>query len=273
MPQGMGGTDGGPLRDPAPPAPLPVPDGPALGLARAYRRRPAVEAEIRALPAATDLPALAAAAARAKAPETVVYAIRQLLRSGDTAAANRLFARLIAMAAPVFADTARRYFPRTADDRAELIQRASVHMWQEVFDVRPAQEFWEVFFSRVVRLICVEAAVAIKRPQAHERSFAVGVTPEGDLWREEETWPAPIAEVDGDRILVDHLVERLSGPVQQAVRLRLQGLPETSHDPTVLTISQLMGVSDRTVLTYLRAGEQQIREWLARPSRCTGSTA
>ncbi len=236
---------------------------PGRGLARAYHRRPDVEAEIRALPSPADPVGFAAAATAAATPETLVYAIRQLLRQGATCYTERLFEQLILKATPIFTNYAQRCFPSSVEDRAEVIQRASIQMWKEVFDLRPTQEFWEVFFNRMVQFTCFAAADPMRRAQSHERPFRTGYMANGDRWSEEDLVPAPPPPVDLDRMLVLQLSARLPDRVQQVVLLRLQGLPQVSQDPTVPTISQILGISDRTVRTYLRQGEHQIREWLA----------
>jgi DNA-directed RNA polymerase specialized sigma24 family protein len=56
---------------------------------------------------------------------------------------------------------------------------------------------------------------------------------------------------------------QLDGDVRRALYLKLQGFKEGSKDTGEITISRLLGVSDRTVRTYLRTGEQRIREWMA----------
>ena len=61
---------------------------------------------------------------------------------------------LVLRAAPAIARAARGQFPRSTADQDDLMQMASVQMWQEVFDTRGSQEFWEVFFLRMVLLVC-----------------------------------------------------------------------------------------------------------------------
>jgi RNA polymerase sigma factor (sigma-70 family) len=244
-----------------------TPVEPAHGLMRAYHRQPAVEAEIRALPPATDPIRFVAAVLLAAAPETLVYGIRQLLRADPQADTECLFEQLLKKAAPMLTASAHHYFPCSADDRAELVQRVSVQIWREVSEVRAEQEFWEVFFNRMIRLASADAAQAIRRQRVHERPFIEKATANGERWREEDTLAAPSAEGDddlwSDRWLVAQMIGNLPTRVQIALRLRLQGVPESSQDPQRPTISQLLGVSDRTVRTYLRKGEQQLRTWLA----------
>ena len=50
--------------------------------------------------------------------------------------------------------------------------------------------------------------------------------------------------------------------VLRAVYLQFQGFKEASKEPTEITSSRLLGVSDRTVRTYLRTGERLLREWM-----------
>ena len=85
--------------------------------------------------------------------------------------------------------------------------------------------------------------------------------PEGEAWSEEDTLADP-HELDTSFFLPEALAQ-LDGDVRRAVYLKLQGFKEGSKDTAEVTISRLLGVSDRTVRTYLRTGERVIREWLA----------
>jgi DNA-directed RNA polymerase specialized sigma24 family protein len=236
------------------------PSGPALGLTRAYQRRPEVEAEIRALPDPAD-PTFLAVVQAAQAPETVVYAIRALLRVGVRSRADALADGLIGRAAPHLARAARAQFPRSESDQDDLMQMATVQMWREVFDTGSRQEFWEVFFRRMVVLTCSDAADRLRAQRAHERPFRRGVSDEGDTWSEEDMLADP-HEADTSLFLPEALAQ-LDGDVRRAVYLKLLGFKEGSKDAEEVTISRLLGVSDRTVRTYLRRGEQTIRDWLA----------
>lgn len=231
----------------------------ALGLTRAYRRRPDVEAEIRALPAPTDR-AFGKAVAAAQAAETVVYAIRARVRAGDVAGANALADELVRRAAPLIARLARGQFFRSPADQEDLAQMAAVQMWQEVFDTRGTQEFWEVHFKWMVSITCSEAADRLRAQRAHERPFARGVTADGDTWREEDTLADP-QDVD-TRFFLNEALAELDPNIRRAVYLKFQGFKEASKEPTEITISRLLGVSDRTVRTYLRTGERLLREWM-----------
>jgi RNA polymerase sigma factor (sigma-70 family) len=232
---------------------------PALGLTRAYRRRPEVEAEIRALPDPGD-PTFRAAAEAAQASETLVYAIRALVRTGREAAANSLADALIQRAAPLVARLARNQFLRSPADQEDLMQMTAVQMWQEVFDTRGTQEFWEVHFKWMVSISCSEAADRLRAQRAHERPFARGVTSEGDTWSEEDTLADP--HEPETRFFLNEALAQLDDNVRRAVYLKFQGFKEASKDPTEITISRLLGVSDRTVRTYLRTGERLLREWM-----------
>ncbi len=239
---------------------------PGLGLSRAYRRRADVEAEIRALPAATDPIEFVAAVLGAAAPETLVYGIRRLRQAGADINLECLFTQLLQKAALLITTCAHKQFPDSADDRAELVQQVSVQIWREVYDTRPEQEFWEVFFNQMIRLASADAARAIRQQRKHERRFMETRNADGDCWREEDTLAAPHESEDdlwSDRWQVRQMMGKLPTPVQTALRLRIQGVPVRSQDPRCPTISRLLGVSDRTVRTYLRTGERQLRAWLA----------
>jgi DNA-directed RNA polymerase specialized sigma24 family protein len=113
----------------------------------------------------------------------------------------------------------------------------------------------------MVRLACSDAADDIRRQRAHERPFVRGEDDEGEAWDEEAGLADPVEMDTG--LLVPEALAQLRGDVRRAVYLKLQGFQEKSTDPAEPTISSLLGVSDRTVRTYLRKGEAVLRQWLA----------
>jgi len=233
----------------------PPPSG-ALGLSRDYRRRPAVEAEIRALPAAG--PALVAALHTATAPETLVHGIRRLLAAGQRAAADRALEALIERISPLVASIA---WSQTvvAEDREDIVQTTFIQLWREVADATPQHEFWEVHFNHMVRLACADAAERLRQACRHERPFYTGTSDDGDTWSEEATLadPRPIEST----VLVNEALAQLEGNVRRAFYLKMLGYKEKSKDTDELTISSILGVSDRSVRNYLRAAEQALSHW------------
>jgi DNA-directed RNA polymerase specialized sigma24 family protein len=238
----------------------PAGESPAIGLTRDYKRLPAVEAEIAALAEVADT-GLRAAAAAAKAPETLVHAIRRLKRAGDERGARELAGLLVERAQALVARAAAGQFPSSPDDRADVVQMASVQLWQEVLDTSPGQEFWEVHFHRMVVLACSDAADAIRKQRERERQFDRGEDDEGEPFDEEANVPDP-EPMDTD-LFVPEALGRLEGDVRRAAYLRTLGYKERSKNPNEPTIAKLLGVSDRTVRTYLGQAKEILGPWRA----------
>ena len=232
-----------------------------IGLTRAYRRLPAVEAEIATLPA-PSASGFRAEAESAKAPETLVHAVRQLLRTGNANEARLLAEVLAERAAPIFTRAAgNRLFSGQSADIDDVAQRGLERFWQAIHDLSPQQEFWEVNFQAMVVRVCKDAARAYRARYQNERQFARGSDDDGQAWDEESNLadPQPL----DDSLLVPEALDQLEGNVRRVVYLDSQGFKAASKNPGEITISRLLGISDRTVRTYLREGEATLRAWLA----------
>ncbi len=229
----------------------------AYGLERSYRRRANVEAEIRALPA--DPGALPGALAQAAACETVVHGIRRLVRAGRDGAVQDACALLIARCTPLLAAIARSQ-PVAPGEHEDLVQAATLQMWQEVCDLAAQHEFWEVHFNYMLRIACRDAAERLRRQRRHERPFRRRETDDGELWDEADTLVDPTAGEPA--LIVPEALAQLDGNVRRAFWLKTQGYKERSKDASEPTISSLLGVSDRTVRNYLRSAEEILRPWI-----------
>ena len=232
-----------------------------VGLTRAYRRLPAVEAEIAASPA-PSVSGFRAKAEGMKAPETLVHAVRQLLRAGNTNEARVLAEVLAERAAPIFTRAAgNRLFTGQSADIDDVAQGGLERFWRAIHDLSPQQEFWEVNFQAMVIRACKDAAQAYRARYQNERQFARGSDDDGQAWDEESNLadPQPL----DDTLLVPEALDQLEGNVRRAIYLDSQGFKAASKNPDEITISRLLGVSGRTVRTYLREGEATLRAWLA----------
>jgi DNA-directed RNA polymerase specialized sigma24 family protein len=221
-----------------------------------------VEAEIRALPG-PGAPGFRAAAEGAQAAETIVHAIRRLRRIGDQEGAKALIEPLLERATPVVSQVMKSHFPardpRELEDREDAGQQVAEQLWREVFDTSSAQEFWEVFFERMVRLACSDAAGRIRKQREHERLLAHGEDKAGDAWDEAQRLPDPKS---GDALFLSEALAGLPPDVARALYLKALGYQTDSKDPAEQTIARLLGVTGRTVSTYLRTGEAALRRWL-----------
>lgn len=232
-----------------------------IGLTRAYRRRPEVEAEIAALPD-PSAPDFRAKAEGAKAPESLVYGVRRLLRAGNANEARLLAEVLAERAAPIFRRAAgNRLFSGQAADIDDVAYEGLERFWRAIHDLSPKQEFWEVNFRGMVVLACKKAAEAYRTRYQNERQFARGSDDDGQAWDEESNLadPQPLDDV----LHVPEALDQLEGNVRRAMYLSSQGFKAASKNPAERTISRILGVSDRTVRTYLREGEATLRAWLA----------
>lgn len=236
------------------------------GLRRRYTRLPAVEAEIAALPSVSDS-GFRAMAKAAKAPETVVHALRLLRRADDEHGADELAALLVEWAAKLIATEAVGQFPSSPADRADVMQAASTQLWCEVLDTAPRQEFWEVHFHRMVVLTCSDAARTIRKQRERERPFTRGENDEGEFFDEEAN--VPDDEAMDTELFVPEALEQLEGDVRRAVYLRSLGYKQHSKNSNEPTIASILGVSDRTVRTDLTKAKAILRPWRARAEATT----
>jgi hypothetical protein len=233
--------------------------GTGYGLTRAYTRLPHVEAEIRSLPDVTA-PDFREAVARARAVETLVHAIRRLLRAGDPMGAKSLGAELVSRAEGMVARTAMAQFPNQADDRQELLSALAERLWREVSDTTPRTEFWEVHFQEA--LIRAARTLAERmRPPEGVRHVSIGRDEDDEGGQDAVDEPAAAGEDWDDDLLLAEVLGRLEGKARLAAYLKLKGLKEKSNDPQEATIASVMGVSDRMVRNYLGAARAALEPW------------
>ncbi len=229
------------------------------GLTRGYVRRPHVEAEIVALPdvAAPDFMQVAA---RAEAIETLVHAIRRLVRAGNAVGVKELGTVLAGRVQRLVADTAMARFPGRPDDRHELSAALTERLWREVIDPSPRTEFWEVHF----RSALIRASFTLaKRQTPPEGVQHLSIGRDEDDQRGRGTVDEPAGAEDWDpELLLAEALSQLEGKVRMAAFLKLKDLKEQSNDPQEATIASVMGVSDRMVRNYLAAARATLEPWL-----------
>jgi RNA polymerase sigma factor (sigma-70 family) len=225
-----------------------------VGLTRLYQRRLEVETEIAALPEGTDAE-FHAAVARATALETIVHGVRRAKRASDDAGAAALAELLIDRMAPILASEAWRLCPRSEADRKDVVQAATEKIWHKIFDLSPQQECWEVHFRRMVKFACSDAADDLRKQRVHEEPFERS---EDGSWDEETNVEDRDEDVNPEQRVISESLElealsHLDGNVRRAFYLKYR------HDLTEKMIASVLGVSDRTVRTYLRRAEQTLR--------------
>lgn len=226
-------------------------------------RRAALEAELSELPEGTGLDFRIAVAA-AQEPETIVHGIRRLLRAGDRAGTLPLTEILIEKVTRTLEAMARRQFPQSPQDQEDACQEATIQLWCEIADTSPKEEFWEVNFKAMLGRAVSDAAKKIRRRSTGEQPFKRDETGEG-VDQESAIADDRFTGDEQDPFHLDMLTEEalsvLDGNVRKAAYLLLRGMKEHSTNPEEWTVARVLGVSDRTVRTYLRQAVQQITEW------------
>ena len=219
---------------------------------RGYTRRPEVEAEIRALPAVANA-GFAEAALAGRFEETLVFAMRALVRSGNRAATEPLLERLLECAERRVAEHLNRLL-RSWEDREDAARTVAARLWEEVFDLSPQKSFWDINFTWKLKKCCIDAVQPHYRQRANERQFKRSETSDDRYPDEAASLPDPV-EIDADLYVPEWLMQ-LEGVVRQAAVLKYHGYQEKSNDPTEDTISSLLGVTDRSVRNYLKKARE-----------------
>ncbi len=233
----------------------------SLGFTRDYWCKPEVAAEIRSL---RDVPdeQLVEVDTQSRELETLVRAIRRLIRAGREAEATVLEDILLRRAERVIARVARNQFADSPSDREDAIQEVTLRLWQKVGDCSPKEEFWEANFYGAVAHVCSNVADSIRRVRGRERQFDRGENEEG-IPRDEEAEVADPDEMD-TALYAPEALALLDGDRRRAIQLDMLGFKQKSNNPQEPTISSLLGVSDRTVREWLREAKATLREYHAR---------
>lgn len=246
---------------PAPGVAVPVPaaagvvaPGVAAPASR-YVRRPEVQREVETLPEASAA-TFWEIAQQLQTPEAMITAIRRLLAAGDSHNANALGNLLLTRLAPVLAQAARSHFPSAPQDAQDLAQATAGQLWCELLE--PGESFWEVHCFYMVKITCSDVAAVMRRQMARERPLI-----------HDDSAPSG---GESDRLLSPHSPETrvrlaeglatLDAPARRAVQLKAMGYPVSSADGTATTIAGLMGVSGRSVHSYLKRGLASLRAFL-----------
>ena len=231
-----------------------------IRLTHDYQRRAEVEMEISTLPNVGTLQ-FGTVAAHVEHRETLVHSIRRLVRAGDERQSVELVDLLLQRAMADLKRIAASHFPMSQSDRDDVVQNAALQTYEEVCDTSAKEEFWEVNFTRMLQCACSDAADKIRGQREHEQQFDQGTDDDGTPWSGEDRL-ADLRLVDVDaRVEVHEMLTLLDDNVRRAIFLRAHGYKAKSSKPGEPSISGRLNVSDRTVRTYLRKGEEIIREY------------
>lgn len=220
-----------------------------------YVRRLPAQLEIDRLPGAEDTD-FVTLLVTADEPETLVYGIRRLHEMGLEQSCQPLWGRLIVLLQKPLARQAARWPFELRDD---VIQLATMEIWERILDRSEKERFAEFNLFSVIPRVISNAARTLQRQR-------------GEWEKTEAEWPASIdvmleggllessLAISGlsveDSVLDSHAVEellsRLPDKVARAVILRQAGFRIESKDPAKPGISDVLQVSPRTVQNYLR---------------------
>lgn len=169
-------------------------------------------------------------------------------------------------AAPILDRAAKKQFPHSYDDCQEVMQQAAVQLWREVIDTSSKEEFWEVNFKHMVIRACSDAARSIRDKRKRESRF---YRSDDGIRDDELRVPDPAFLDREDHAFLDDVVlgdafSQLEGNIRTAIYLKARGLKIDSKNANEPTISSVLGVTGRTVQTYLREGEAILRQALER---------
>lgn len=226
-------------------------------------RRPALEAELSTLPIGTGLD-FRVAVTTAQESETIVHGIRRLLRAGDHMGTQPLTELLIDKATPILDFMVRRQFPQSFDDQEDARQEATIQLWREIADTSAKEEFWEINFKAMLGRAVSDAATKIRRRRAREQPFhrdEDGGGVDGESTLADGRFTGDEQDPFYRDMITEEALAVLDGNVRTTAYLLLRGMKEHSTNPEEWTVARVLGVSDRTVRTYLRQAVQRITEW------------
>ena len=114
-------------------------------------------------------------------------------------------------------------------------------------------------FKGAVARACSNAADKIRTAHRLEQPFDRREGEEGELRDSEAEEPDP-EEMD-TTLYVREALAQLDIDRRRVIQLRMERFKVRSNDPQEPTISSLLGVSDRTVRTWLREAKATLREY------------
>ena len=192
------------------------------------------------------------------AAETLVYCLRQFMARGDAPSARRVAELLLPRCKRTVLKHAWIWFSTSEEDRNDMRQEVHCQLWKELRD--PTERYWEVRFYHALKCLCYDVAKRLSQVGEGEEPWPRYVDEEGILIEIDIEDPDL---VDPDEwIFMQQNLGRLDEPVRTAVYLRdIEEWPIHSQDPSVVTISRMLRVTDRTVRNYLNTGRAKLREW------------
>jgi DNA-directed RNA polymerase specialized sigma24 family protein len=192
------------------------------------------------------------------AAETLVYCLRQFLGRGDRASARRVAELLLPRCARTVNKQARNWFSQLAQDQEDMRQEVHCQLWQELCDAR--ERYWEARFYHALKCLGFDVARRLARTGEREQPWPSYVDEEGDLV--DVDFEDPDLVDPDERVFLAQALGRLGEPLRTAIYLRyVEEWPIHSQNPAALTISSVLGVTDRTVRNYIKSGRKGLREW------------
>ena len=231
----------------------------------AYHREPSVEAEIRGLcalkPRMRQASLVRGGEGRVK-EETLVWAIRECVREGDTETAWKL-AELLTERVSGHISRQLGKWRLGAEDAEDCTRDLFARLFDALFDIEPSGEFWEVRFW-----VCLDRRLwnlVERRQGALDVQLREAEAPEGSESGETESLLARLTDPNpGPEALAERAsaLAVLTETERLAVYMKyVEGLPEESDDPERVTAARILGVTGRSVRNYLRRAEEKLKLW------------
>lgn len=229
---------------------------------RDYTRRESVQLEVDRLPLPHS-PQFVEAVVAMEQPETLIFGIRSLYRLGLDQECLPLWDRLVTLLQGPMARQARKWDDALYDD---LIQHTTIDLWKRITDLSDTQLFLEYNTLQVVKLSVSNTAKALLR-QRGEYKREAGQMPvsldqlvdEGSFHDGIPSHGQSVEDMVLDSLTVKEMVNELPEEVARAVLLFQAGFKIGSKDPEEPSISQLLGVTPRTVQNYLQRARDILR--------------
>jgi|SRR5579884_247710 RNA polymerase sigma factor (sigma-70 family) len=234
---------------------------------RRYARSPLVEKQLRELPELGSTEFRDALEVRdRKAPgfvrdEVLVWAIRQLVLNERLSDAQHVATELLERWGRLLVGRSYKWFPHSEQQREDMRQEISARLWKEILD--PAESFWEANFWTALTRLCSDVAKSlIEKETPVHLSVLEDIAGDAGLGLPHSPSPEVDALKTENQAEFAAAFAQLPEKIRAAVYLAyVERWKASSSDPNEMTISRALNVSDRTVRTLLRQGEQLLLEW------------
>jgi len=197
--------------------------------------------------------------------EVLVTALRAFLLHDDLDSAHRICVELLDRWKGYIYVQAWSWCSDSEEDRQDMRQEISTRLWAVLLN--PAKSFWEANFYTALHDLCCDVGRKFERLRERECPLPSGYDEDGEPLDElpdvidpqwQPTDELMVSEEERDRIR--GVVTALPAPISQVLYLYyVKGWQIQSTDPSVMTISKALNVTDRTVKKRLALGRAMVR--------------